>query len=285
MTTTQLSNPFAGSHEASVHDAAPALAVSVVVPMFNERDCVENLLVSLRALQRALAGQFEFEFVLVDDGSADGTAEFLELALADRPECRIIRHGANRGIAAAIQTGVRAARYESVASIDSDGSYDPALIAELAPLLAPGVDLVTASPYHVDGAVQNVPLWRLRLSRLASQLYGVACWHKLTCYTSCCRVYRRSAVAHIELENEGFVGVAELLCKVLEQGGQVVEHPALLRARTAGVSKMRIVRATWAHLKLMARMLGRRLVGEAPPIAHSHAAHTHAADERRELSF
>ena len=128
--------------------------------------------------------------------------------------------------------------------MDCDGSYDPLLVAELIPRLSPGVDLVTASPYHLQGSVENVPLWRLRLSRLASRLYGAACCHLLSCYTSCFRVYRRSATAPIELDNEGFVGIAELLCKVLAQGGQVVEHPAMLRVRTAGTSKMRVMRRT-----------------------------------------
>jgi dolichol-phosphate mannosyltransferase len=194
----------------------------------------------------------------VDDGSRDETVALLEAALAGRPGRGIIKHGANRGIGAAIQTGLRAATHDVVASMDCDGSYDPALLGELIPLLTTGVDLVTASPYHVAGSVENVPMWRLRLSRLASQLYGVVCWHKLSCYTSCFRVYRKSATASIELQNEGFVGVAELLCTVLQRGGQVVEHPAMLRSRVAGVSKMRVFRASLGHLKLMSRIaLGR----------------------------
>lgn len=259
--------------------ASNVVAVSVVVPLYNERECVEQLVASLASLEAKLGDRFAFEFVLVDDGSVDETAHLLEQALADRANYRIVRHAANRGIGAAIQTGLRAARHEVVVSMDCDGSYDPLLLAELVPLLEPGVDLVTASPYHVQGAVENVPLWRLRLSRLASQLYGIACWRRLSCYTSCCRAYRRSVAAPIELDNPGFVGVAELLCKVLEQGGKVVEHPAMLRARTAGVSKMRVFRASVGHLQLMARILGsriRRLTGVAPCRA--------TADEHRRFS-
>jgi dolichol-phosphate mannosyltransferase len=242
-----------------VRTGAALVGLSVVVPMFNERDCVNMLTASLRSIEAALSDRFDLEFMLVDDGSTDETVELLERAVDGRSNWRIIKHERNRGIAAAIQTGIRAARYETVVSTDCDGSYDPMLIAAMAPLLTPGVDVVTASPYHPLGRVENVPEWRLALSRLASRLYGLACRHKLSCYTSCFRVYRRSAVAGIELENERFVGVAELLWKILDRGGCVVEHPALLRSRVAGQSKMRVVRATLGHLRLIAKIAASRL--------------------------
>ena len=248
-------------------DAGAPLGVSVVVPLFNEREVVPSLVASLARLEQEFAGRYDFEFLLVDDGSRDETVPLLEAALADHEHCRIIRHGRNRGIGAAIQTGLRVASNEIVVSMDCDGSYDPVLLGELVPLLATGIDLVTASPYHVAGGVENVPLWRLRLSRLASQLYGVVCWHKLSCYTSCFRVYRRSTTATIELTNEGFVGVAELLCTVLARGGKVVEHPALLRSRIAGTSKMRVARASLGHVRLMAHIAAGRMlrVGAVAP--------------------
>jgi glycosyltransferase involved in cell wall biosynthesis len=255
----------------STTDNAPAastIAVSVVVPLFNERECVDSLVASLAKVERELGDRYDFEFLLVDDGSSDGTVALLQAAIGDRDGYRVIKHGTNRGIAAAIGTGIEAASHEVVVSMDCDGSYDPLLMGELIPLLAANVDLVTASPYHRAGGVENVPLWRLRLSRLASQLYGVACRHKLSCYTSCFRVYRRSAVIGVELENERFVGVAELLCKVLQQGSVVVEHPALLRSRVAGHSKMRVVRASLGHLRLISNVLVDRFRTPAASAAH-----------------
>jgi dolichol-phosphate mannosyltransferase len=266
----------------STTDNAPAantIAVSVVVPLFNEQECVDSLVASLAKVERELGGRYEFEFLLVDDGSSDGTVALLQAAIANRDGYRLIEHGENRGIAAAIGTGIHAASHEVVVSMDCDGSYDPLLMGELIPHLTPGVDLVTASPYHRAGGVENVPLWRLRLSRLASQLYGTACRHKLSCYTSCFRVYRRSSVIDIELENQRFVGVAELLCKVLQQGGTVVEHPAMLRSRVAGHSKMRVVRASLGHLRLISKVLADRCRTPAPSAAHRRPV---AANETNE---
>src|SRR5262245_44060501 len=124
MSTSQLTTHSVRTTAADAEGLYPQLRVSVVVPMFNERECVDQLCASLEKLERELAPQFEFEFVLVDDGSSDGTAELLESALVGRANYRIVRHGANRGIAAAIQTGLREAQHETVVSMDSDGSYD-----------------------------------------------------------------------------------------------------------------------------------------------------------------
>jgi dolichol-phosphate mannosyltransferase len=255
------------------------LGVSIVVPMYNERECVGSLLKRLDEVTRELADRYDFEVVLVDDGSTDNTVDVLQAAIADRERYRILGHGRNRGIGAAIQTGLRAAKHEIVASIDSDGSYDPAVIAELAPLLRPGIDLVTASPYHSAGHVENVPKWRLAISRLASRLYGIACGEELSCYTSCFRIYRRSTTAPIEIDHPGFVGVAELLCRVVESGGVVVEHPAVLRGRVAGHSKMRVVRASAGHFYLMGQIVARRM------LRRSAAALQPASDDQQELSY
>ena len=74
---------------------------------------------------------------------------------------------------------------------------------------------MTASPYHPDGEVKNVPGWRLLLSRGASALYRVALKQNLSTFTSCFRVYRRESVTDIAIENGNFLGIAELLGKLL----------------------------------------------------------------------
>jgi dolichol-phosphate mannosyltransferase len=240
--------------------AAAVTGVSVVIPMFNEEACCAELVRSLDALRDLLGGRYAFEFLLIDDGSVDATVTTLEELTAGREPFRILRHSTNQGIAASIQTGLRAARHEVVASIDSDGSYDPALLAEMLPLLADGVDLVTASPYHIDGRVVDVPAWRLAISRLASRLYRVAIGNNLSCYTSCFRVYRRDAALAAAPTCGGFVGIAEQLWRMHRRGSAIVECPAVLRSRVAGVSKMRVLKAARGHLKLIGTAACDRMV-------------------------
>jgi hypothetical protein len=122
------------------------------------------------------------------------------------------------------------------------------------------VDLVTASPYHEKGRVKNVPAWRLSLSRGASFLYRFVLHTKLATYTSCFRVYRRSALLGIELRETGFLGVAETLGRLDLKGAGIVEYPATLEVRIFGQSKMKVLRTILGHLRLMARLLRMRLL-------------------------
>ena len=228
--------------------------VTVVVPVFNERECVPNLVQSLVDLHEQLADRFAFEFVLVDDGSKDGTAQLLNDSFAGKPQFRVVAHAQNQGVAAAIQTGIRHATNEIVVSIDADGSYDAKLIEHMVPLLTSQVDLVTASPYHPEGSVDNVPQWRLWLSKRASGLYRILMHTKLHCYTACFRVYRRSSVINLQPQNCGYVGVAELLWRVDRAGGTIIEYPAVLSTRVAGQSKMKVFKETTNHLRLLSKI-------------------------------
>ena len=233
----------------------------MVVPCFNELESLDKLSESLARLAQTLDADYEVEFLLVDDGSRDGTAAALEEIFAARGSYRVLRHESNKGIAAAIMTGLTAARSDVVCSIDADCTYDPDQLARLLPLLTAGVDLVVASPYHPQGRVNNVPRWRLALSKAASGLYRLALQQKLHTYTSCFRVYRRAAVVDLELKNPGFVGITELVWQLDRRGSRIVECPAELNVRSTGQSKMRVVQAACSHL----RLLGRALLARVAP--------------------
>ena len=81
----------------------------------------------------------------------------------------------NLGVAASILTGIRHSTTETVCSMDCDCTYDPHELQKMIPLLEDGVDMVTASPYHPQGKVLNVPAWRLFLSETSSALYSWFC--------------------------------------------------------------------------------------------------------------
>jgi len=143
------------------------------------------------------------------------------------------------------------------------------------PLLTEDVALVTASPYHRLGSVRNVPRWRLWLSRAASGLYRAVLRQKIGTYTSCFRVYRRSAVIGLELRETGFLGVAELIGRLDLEGQTIVEYPATLEVRILGHSKMKTLRTILGHIRLIARLGWLRLInrrggprakGSLPPV-------------------
>lgn len=105
------------------------MRISLVIPVYNEADCVQPLLSEIRA---ALDGVVDYELIFVDDGSIDGT--FNKLMTAKQQgfsRLRICRHPVSCGQSTAILTGVRAAKTEWIVTLDGDGQNDPADILRL----------------------------------------------------------------------------------------------------------------------------------------------------------
>ncbi len=251
--------------------------VSVVVPCFNEELILPYLENTLMGVEKTLGSDYDMRFIFVDDGSADGTCPSLQKIFGPRPNCTIYRHESNQGVAAAILTGIRAAETEIVCSIDCDCTYDPLQLERMIPLLSEGVDMVTASPYHADGEVKNVPGWRLFLSKSLSRLYRSVLSHRLATYTSCFRVYRKNSVVNLHVREGGFLGVAEMLGRLDLNGGSIVECPAVLEVRLLGRSKMKTVRTILGHLRLLtvlavARVLPKSDGSQTPVTGDSSAS-------------
>src|SRR5262249_14045867 len=146
-------------------DVVARIPVSVVIPCFNEEANLPYLCNTLRNVQSSF-NEYELHFIFVDDASVDGTWKTLQRLFGSRSDCSLLRHEKNQGVTRAILSGVRAAKTDVVCSMDCDCSYDPNELRNMIPLLTAGTDLVTASPYHPQGKVWNVPAWRLALSKI-----------------------------------------------------------------------------------------------------------------------
>ena len=192
-----------------------ALDLSMVVPLYNEEENITYLKRTVLEVRRALDRKYRIQLILVDDGSTDATWDTLSQAFEDCIDCQLVRHDQNRGVAAAIMTGIKSASTDVVCSIDCDCSYDPSVLEEMIPLLSKA-ELVTGSPYHPEGTVFNVPRWRLFLSKSLSRMYCLLLKEKIYTYTSCCRVYRKSFVEKLNVRHEGFLGIAEILIRTTQ---------------------------------------------------------------------
>jgi dolichol-phosphate mannosyltransferase len=257
----------------SVTSPTKAFALSLVVPCFNEEGVVETLVDRLLGLEQTIGSQGALEVLFVDDGSTDCTLAEIHDFSKPLKHSRVLRHGKNRGLAAAMMTGIREASASFVGVMDADCTYDPAIMPAMLAKMTNGIDAVTASPYHRDGEVVAVPPWRLRISKAASSLYRMAFRQKLATYTSCCRIYRRSAVEGIELSRQGFVGVTELLWLLDRAGGKIVEFPTRLSSRVLGHSKLKVLKTARQHLTFLSSALLSRLAdllsGRSTPQAES----------------
>jgi hypothetical protein len=90
-------------------------------------------------------------------------------------------------------------------------------------------------------------------------MYRLVLHNKLHTYTSCFRIYRKSALRELEIRNRGFLGMAEILAALDRRGLTIRECPAVLESRILGQSKMRTLRSILGHLRLLARLVVDRL--------------------------
>ena len=237
------------------------VAVSVVVPCYNESESIDQLKTKLFELIELGSDRYQLQFVLVNDGSTDETSRLLKQQFGNIDGFRVIDHEQNQGISAAIRTGIIACESEIVCSIDSDCTYPPVLLLKLIPMLDEDVAIVTASPYHPDGAVKNVPGWRVWLSKTASSAYGILLRQNINCYTCAFRVYRRSLIAALSPGYHGYAGTVEWVWLVSRKGYRIVEHPATLDVRQFGQTKMRTLSVARRHLRLMTRIIASKIFG------------------------
>ena len=221
------------------------LAVSVVVPAYNEAEAIGRVVADLRAeLDRR---KVESEILVVDDGSTDGTAKAVDPAHA-----RVISHPANRGYGRSLMTGIEAAKHEWVLMIDADGSYPP---AEALKLLehAPAFDLVigTRAGAHYWGSFTKT-LLRWTYLRLASFLVG----QRVPDANSGLRLVRKSFVdGHDLVRCLGYSFTTTMTLSFMVQGRLVKWAPIEFGARAGGKSHVKPVRDMLRTLQLMTEVI------------------------------
>jgi dolichol-phosphate mannosyltransferase len=242
--------------------------LSIVIPCYNEVENVPKLQEEFLPVALELAKERSVEVVFVDDGCTDGTWEALHAAFGEGSAAaldaagvvfRFERHVVNRGLGAAIRTGLAAAQGEKIVTTDSDGTYKFSEIPGMLSCLTDDVDIVTASPYHPSGGVAGVPAYRLLFSRGCSAIYRLLADWRVYTYTCLFRAYRREVVENVTFASDGFLAGTELMVKGMLMGYRVAEYPAVLYRRAYGESKAKIKRTVLAHLEFQARVFGHRL--------------------------
>lgn len=235
------------------------MSLSIVIPCYNEADNIPKLTTEFLPVARKLAAQTPVEVIFVDDGSRDETWTALNAVFGNFSEpnltFRIEKHAVNQGLGAAVRTGLAASQGDVVVTTDSDGTYIFENIPQLLARLTPDVDIVTASPYHPQGGVENVPAYRLFFSQGSSMLYRILVDGRVHTYTALFRAYRRSVITHITFQSNGFLCNTELMVKAMLAGFKVAEFPAVLRSRQFGQSKAKIIRTIKEHLKFQWRIV------------------------------
>lgn len=242
------------------------LRTVVVIPTYNERENVHQLLPAIRSIVPTA------DVLVVDDGSPDGTGEAVEAIAAELGQIKLLRRPGKQGLGSAYRTGFAQALdedYDAVVSMDVDLSHDPAVLPELLRLLDAGADAVIGSRYVPHGGTLDWPLHRRLLSRWGNRYTSFVLGLQVRDCTSGYRAYRAEALRAIEpttTSAEGYAFLTELVRRLVAGGYRVMETPIVFRDRRYGDSKMsgRIIVESmllvtrWGMGDLLAGRTGRR---------------------------
>ena len=214
------------------------VSVSVFLPCYNEQGnvgrTVEN---ALRVLEKLDA---DFEIIVVDDGSSDGTRRIADEIAGRDNRVKVVHHERNLGYGAALQSGFAAATKELVFYTDGDGQFD---MNEMPPLLPLMEHWDIVSCYRLnrrDPLIRKINGWAW--TKLVCLLFGL----KISDVDCAFKLYKREIFERIELSSTGALIDAEVLARATRKGYRITQKGVHHYPRTAGVQ-------TGANLRVVLR--------------------------------
>jgi glycosyltransferase involved in cell wall biosynthesis len=208
--------------------------LSVIIPVYNERDTIRDL------LQRVAAVPVAKELIIVDDCSNDGTADVLsQLAGAgEYPNAAFFRHEVNRGKGAAIRTGIAQVRGDMVVIQDADLEYDPDEYPKLIkPILDGRADAVFGSRFVGGEEHRVLYFWHSVGNRFLTLLSNMFTNLNLTDMETCYKVFRTELIKGIALEQDRFGFEPEITAKLARTGCRIYEVGISYSGRTYAEGK------------------------------------------------
>jgi dolichol-phosphate mannosyltransferase len=201
--------------------------VSIIILAYNEAGNIQG---AIKDVQSAATVLDDYEILVVDDGSADGTGRVADLIAAHNPDVRVLRHATNRGLRAGYETGLAAARMPRVVWLPADREMTADSIYRL--LDAVGTADIVAI-YH--GNPQAREWFRRVLTWVSTTEMNLLFGHRLR-YFQGTNVYPTDLARSLPRTERGFFVMAEQYLAALDHGLSVVEVPIEHRERTYGTS-------------------------------------------------
>jgi glycosyltransferase involved in cell wall biosynthesis len=201
------------------------MKLTVVIPAYNERATVEEIVSRVRAVGLA------DEIVLVDDGSTDGTRELLAQMAKTDPALRILFHERNLGKGAAVATGIRAAQGDLVLIQDADLEYDPREYpALLKPIEEGKADVVFGSRF-LGAPRRPTMFWHMVANQILTLMTNVLYNSILSDMETGYKLFRREVLLAIPLRARRFDFEPEITAKLLKRGARIFEVPISFNPR------------------------------------------------------
>jgi len=236
----------------------PRPALSLVVPAHNEEKNLEPLLREIKATLPQAVLTADYEVVLVDDNSTDGTGALADRLGREDPRVRVVHRTEAPGFGMALRAGALASTGAVVVFFMGDRSDDPKDVVRMMEKIQEGYDVVYGSRFVPGGALHGYPgrkwLYNRGFNGLTRFLFGLP--HKDI--TNAFKAYRREVLERIDLrqvESKSFDVTAELPLKAHRHGFRSVEVPVSWRNRTEGESKLHFQRTGPLYVRRLLSLL------------------------------
>ena len=205
--------------------------LSILMPVYNERDRVERAIAAVLDAELPI----DFELVVVDDGSTDGTAEILSRGEWD-PRVRLLEHPENLGKGAAVRTALSEAKGEFSTIFDADLEYDPRDLSLLMPPLIDGRSNACFGVRAFDGYTSHSFIFVLGnkgVTLACNVLFNVYLHDIMTCH----KMIRTELFRSLPLRSAGFAIEPEIAARLVQRGERIFEVPVTYHARTTDEGK------------------------------------------------
>ncbi len=203
----------------------PSPKLSIVIPVFNEKETVIKVLEAIRAVP------IEKEVIVVDDGSTDGTRPLLHAWLRQHAEFKIIFHRKNRGKGSAVAEGFKAATGDAVIIQDADLEYDPHDYPKLLRAYEkPGVQVVYGSRFLKTR--KSTSFWHWSVNAFLTSLTNILYGSRLTDMETCYKLMKRDVAKSLHVSSQGFEIEPEITAKLLKAGHSIAEVPISYHGRS-----------------------------------------------------
>ncbi len=210
--------------------AARKPGLSVFFPAYNDSGTIASLVIAALHAARRLTP--DFEVIVVNDGSADATAEILDELARTYPEVKVVHHPQNRGYGGALRSGFAASTRDLIFYTDGDAQYDPSEMSALWQAFADDVDLVNG--YKIS---RSDPLHRIIIGRIYHHTVKLLFGLRVRDVDCDFRMMRRSIFDKVVLEKDSGVICLEMMKKIQDAGFRIAEVPVHHYHRTHGRSQ------------------------------------------------
>jgi glycosyltransferase involved in cell wall biosynthesis len=204
--------------------------LTVFFPAYNDSGTIASMVI--RAVHAAAALTPDYEVIVVNDGSTDGTAAVADELARTYDHVRVVHHQKNRGYGGALQTGFRSATKDLVFYTDGDAQYDPTELADLWAKMTPEVDVVNG--YKIS---RSDPWHRIVIGRLYHHVVSTIFSLHVRDVDCDFRLMRREIFDTISLEKSSGVICLEMIKKIEDAGFRIAEVPVHHYHRVFGRSQ------------------------------------------------